>query len=69
MQAKVGFYGNKKQTTNNSKILQENLILPNQYQDYQMNDMDDVAYTSKNACSVFEKISSNVKVYGNKIHE
>ena len=69
LQAKVGFYGNKKQTTNNSKILQENLILPNQYQDYQMNDMDDVAYTSKNACSVFEKISSNVKVYGNKIHE
>ena len=69
LQAKVGFYGTKKQTTNNSKILQENLILPNQYQDYQMNDLDDVAYTSKNACSTFEKISSNVKVYGNKIHE
>ena len=69
LQAKVGFYGNKKQTTNTSRILQENLILPNQYQDYQMNDMDDVAYTTKNACTSFEKISSNVKVYGNKIHE
>ena len=69
LQAKVGFYGNKKTTTNTSRSLQENLILPNQYQDYQLNDMDDVAYTSKNACSAFEKISSNVKVYGNKIHE
>ena len=69
LQAKVGFYGNKKTTTNTSRSLQENLILPNQYQDYQLSDMDDVAYTSKNACSAFEKISSNVKVYGNKIHE
>ena len=69
LQAKVGFYGNKKTTTNNSRSLQENLILPNQYQDYQMNDMDDIAYTAKNACSTFEKLSSNIKVYTNKIHE